>query len=259
MNLAIDIGNTNVHMAWFNGQKMQKEFRMGSKPLRTLDELIFWLEHAHEKAAIGGAKPTKIIVSSVVPDLSQLFEEAIQVLWNERPVRITYELMEQLGLQVKVDNPEEVGADRMINAYAAWQEKQQAAIIVDFGTATTFDVLDGTGAYCGGVIAPGINLSLEALHNATARLPNISVQATQAVIGKNTTAAMQSGIYHGYQGLIQHIVKGIQQEIDGETPRILATGGLAGLFAKGSSVIEQHKPNLTMEGLRLVAEHYTQN
>jgi type III pantothenate kinase len=154
---------------------------------------------------------------------------------------------------MKMERPQEVGADRLVNAVAAWHKHQRSLIIVDFGTATTFDVVDSEGSYIGGVIAPGVNLSLEALHRAAAKLPNVAVERPARVIGRETVSAMQSGIYFGYVGLIEGIVARIREEY-GAPMRVIATGGLAPLFAKATPVINALEPDLIIEGLRLIHE-----
>jgi type III pantothenate kinase len=157
------------------------------------------------------------------------------------------------GFDIRVDAPNEVGADRLLNALAAHHHYRGPLIVIDFGTATTFDVVEGDGAYIGGVIAPGINLSVEALHRAAARLPRIGIGRPQAAIGRNTVAAMQSGIYWGYVGLIEGIVARIRAEHGGSL-KVIGTGGLAPLFAEGTMVIENTDADITLEGLRLLAE-----
>ena len=157
------------------------------------------------------------------------------------------------GFEIKVDNPDEVGADRLLNALAGHRRFGGPLIVVDFGTATTFDVVDHDGAYLGGVIAPGINLSIEALHHAAARLPRIGIGRPQAVIGRSTVPAMQSGVYWGYVGLIEGLVGRIKAEYGGPM-KVIATGGLAPLFAEGTLLIEKIDPDLTLDGLRLLAE-----
>ncbi|MEO8715973.1 MAG: type III pantothenate kinase, partial [Acetobacteraceae bacterium] len=157
------------------------------------------------------------------------------------------------GFEIKIDNPDEVGADRLLNALAGFHRFSGPLIIVDFGTATTFDVVDADGAYVGGVICPGVNLSLEALHHAAARLPRIGIGRPQAVIGRSTVPAMQSGVYWGYVGLIEGIVARIKGEF-GAPMKVIATGGLAPLFSEGTLVIEHIVPDLTLEGLRMLAE-----
>ncbi|MBV8458310.1 MAG: type III pantothenate kinase, partial [Acetobacteraceae bacterium] len=157
------------------------------------------------------------------------------------------------GFEIKVDNPDEVGADRLANALAGYQHFGGPLVVVDFGTATTFDVVGEDGAYLGGVIAPGINLSIEALHHAAARLPRIGIGRPQAVIGRSTVPAMQSGVYWGYVGLIEGLVARIKAEYGGPM-KVIATGGLAPLIAEGTMVIEKSEPDLTLEGLRMLAE-----
>lgn len=153
-----------------------------------------------------------------------------------------------LGLDIKTDKPEEVGADRLVNAVAVAACYQTPAIVVDFGTATTFDVIDGSGAYLGGAIAPGVNLSLEALHGAAAKLPKISIEKPDAAIGKETVSAMRSGIYWGYIGLVEGMIKRLSGEV-GQDVFVIATGGLAALFAKGTKAIHATDENLTLKGL----------
>jgi type III pantothenate kinase len=157
------------------------------------------------------------------------------------------------GFEIKVDNPEEVGADRLANALAGGRLFGGPLIVVDFGTATTFDVVGEDGAYLGGVIAPGVNLSIEALHHAAARLPRIGIGRPQAVIGRSTVPAMQSGVYWGYVGLIEGLVARIKAEYGGSM-KVIATGGLAALIAEGTMIIERSEPDLTLEGLRMLAE-----
>ena len=171
---------------------------------------------------------------------------------------VTAENLAALGMVIKTDNPAEVGEDRVINAMAAFARCSGEAIIIDFGTATTFDVVDEQGAYCGGVIAPGINLSLDALQKAAARLPNIAIKKPQKVVGTSTVEAMQSGLYYGYLGLIERIVTEIRQQT-GMQGRVLATGGLAPLFAAASETIDELVENLTLEGLNLFAQRYKES
>jgi len=158
------------------------------------------------------------------------------------------------GFEIKVDQPQEVGADRLLNAMAAHHHYRGPLIVIDFGTATTFDVVDIGGSYLGGVIAPGITLSVEALHRAAARLPRIGIGRPQSAIGRNTVSAMQSGIFWGYVGMIEGIVARIRGEADMNPMKIIATGGLAPLLAEGTTLIERIDPDLTLEGLRLLAE-----
>jgi type III pantothenate kinase len=254
MNLLIDIGNTHTHYAWSSGDEFLLQQRVHSDRRMTQDEIAFWLERSwHKVDALRQTALQKIVISSVVPVLTPVVAQAAEMIWQAAPYVVDSHLMEQLGFTAEVINPQEVGADRLVNAYAAWKQAPRAAIIVDFGTATTFDVLTDKGFYGGGVIAPGVNLSLEALQRAAAKLPNVAVKPVEQVIGKHTEAAMQSGLYYGYLGLVERIIAGIKAEMTGQSPHIIATGGLAGLFAAGTDAIDSHQPDLTIEGLRHIA------
>jgi type III pantothenate kinase len=196
-------------------------------------------------ADIGGA-----IISSVVPDANFAIKSFVRSYLRHDPILVASGELD-LGMKVLIDNPRELGADRLLNAYAAWQQAKQALIVIDFGTATTFDVVSGKGDYLGGVIAPGINLSLEALKQAAAKLTGVAIAHPTQVVGTNTTTAMQSGIFYGYAGLIEGIVKRIDAERS-ETHKVIATGGLAPLYADATTSIHEVDADLTIRGLRLV-------
>jgi type III pantothenate kinase len=247
MLLAINANNTNVKFGLYDGVKSVGDWRMRTDGGRTADEYYVWLS---QLLALSGLKPTDIsdtIIATVVPQalthLRMLCERRLQT----KPV-VVGEPDVVLGIDVAIDRPHEVGADRLANAVGGHVLFRRPLIIVDFGTATTFDVVEGDGTYAGGVIAPGINLSLEALHAATAKLPRIAVEAPQRVIGKDTLGAMQSGIYWGYIGLIEGLVARIRTEFTGDL-MVVATGGLAPLFAGGTPAIQQLEPEITMRGL----------
>ncbi len=233
MLLAIDIGNTNIVCAVYNGnQQLQKWRYASSKKLQSIFDTI---DH----------KVDFVIIGSVVPSLNDPIANACIDKFDVEPLFITHK---NIGIEIDLDRPSEVGADRIINAVAVLAEYKQPAIIVDFGTATTFDVVNKAGAYAGGVIAPGINLSLKALGDAAAQLPQLKIDKPAAVIGKNTIDAMQSGIYWGYIGLIEGTIKRIEHEI-GDDCVIIATGGLAPLFAEGTDLIQNIDSDLTLKGL----------
>lgn len=252
MLLAIDAGNTNTVFAIFSNDTLLGQWRMATDVRRTADEYGVWLLQLMERETINPESVRAAIMSCVVPQATF----ALRMLarnYFQTELMIVGEPEVQLGIKTKMERPQEVGADRLVNAVAAWQKYKEPLIIIDFGTATTFDVLDKEGSYIGGVIAPGVNLSLEALHRAAAKLPNIAVERPATVIGKETVSAMQSGIYFGYVGLIEGIVARIREEI-GSKIRVVATGGLAPLFAKATPVIGGLEPDLIIEGLRLVYE-----
>ncbi|MDE3060628.1 MAG: type III pantothenate kinase [Pseudomonadota bacterium] len=250
MLLAIDAGNTNVVFAVWDGSRLKGQWRISTDARRTADEYGLWLTQALRHAGLAPEKIVGAIMACVVPqaifELRQLtkryFATELMVIGDPR-------LKLKTGIAVKIDNPAEVGADRLVNASAAWKEHKKALIVVDFGTATTFDVVSGKGEYIGGIIAPGVSLSLETLHRAAAKLPNVAIQPPQKAIGTNTIGAMQSGMYYGYAGLVKGIVEKIKKEY-GKPMKVIATGGLASLYAKACPAIEQAEPDLTVRGLR---------
>lgn len=253
MILTIDIGNTDTMFALFEGSTCKGEWRLATQAKRTADEYSIWMGHFLANAGLQASMIRTAIISCVVPRALFSISRMVENLIKKPPLVVTRQLMEQVGMKVATDRPDEVGADRMINALAAWHQFHQPAIIIDFGTATTFDVVNADGHYCGGVIAPGINLSLEALHQAAAKLPNIAVQKPMKAIGTTTETAMQAGIYFGYLGLIERVVTEITHEMQA-APLVLATGGLGGLFSKATPLINHYLPDLTVEGLRLTAD-----
>ncbi len=247
MLLAIDAGNTNIVFAVFDGEQVRGEWRASTDTDRTADELGVWLM---QLLTIEGLKREDIhaaIIASVVPAMVFSLKTLCRRYFGCDPLVVGGEGV-NLGINILLDRPEEVGADRLVNAVAAHKCYPGPMIVIDFGTATTFDVIDAEGNYCGGAIAPGINLSLEALHMAAAKLPRVAIGRPRQVIGKATVPAMQSGIFWGYVGLIEGLVKRIQEEYGSEM-LVVATGGLAPLFAESTRVIHKLDPDLTLRGL----------
>jgi len=247
MLLAIDCGNTNTVFAVYEGGDKRCEWRAASKSGRTADEMGVWLTQLMQMKGLGPESISHAIIASVVPaavfDLRLLCHR-----YFSAPPLVVGEPDVDLGLQVLVDRPEEVGADRLVNAVAAFQSYGGPLIVLDFGTATTFDVVDAEGNYCGGVIAPGVNLSLEALHMAAAQLPRVAIGRPKSVIGKGTVAAMKSGIYLGYVAMIEGLTARIREEF-GADMTVVATGGLASLFTEATDVIHHLDNDLTLRGL----------
>ena len=255
MLLAIDIGNTNLVFALFSGADVRAQWRIRTEHHRSADEYAVWLFSLMNRAGISEKEVTAVILSSVVPDANFEVKSFVRQYLKLEPQLIINGQMD-IGMPVLLDNPKELGADRLINAYAAWSEFKQALIVIDFGTATTFDVVSSKGEYLGGVIAPGINLSLEALQRAAAKLHGIAITHPEKVIGTNTTNAMQSGIFYGYAGLIEGIVSRIKVE-RGEAMKVIATGGLAPLYAEATKAIDTVDTDLTIRGLRMIYERKT--
>ena len=245
MLLAVDIGNTNIVFGLFDKSRLVKNLRLQTR--RNAPSSYY--ENFFRKNKIDPEKIDSIIVSSVVPQTKKNFAKFCQQKLGLKPFDVS-ENIENLGIKIKIDNPHEVGADRVVNAIAFFKKYKKAGVIIDFGTATTFDVVDSKGNYLGGMISPGINLALAALSQAAARLPNIKIAKPKRAIGKSTVSAMQAGIYFGYLGLIEKSVAEIALEL-GKKPYTVATGGLAKFFAS-SKAIDAVEENLTIEGLYFI-------
>ncbi|MBB5693430.1 type III pantothenate kinase [Muricoccus pecuniae] len=251
MLLAIDAGNTNVVFAVHDGTEWRGRWRIATRADRTSDEYAVWLLALFGHHGLPASAITQCAIGTVVPAALYSLRRLAREWFNCEPL-IARAGSVEWGFDILVDRPKEVGADRLLNSLAAHHHYRGPLIVIDFGTATTFDVVGEGGAYVGGVIAPGINLSIEALHRAAARLPRIGIGRPQSVIGRDTVPAMQSGIYWGYVGLIEGLVARIRAE-QGSTLKVIATGGLAPLFAEGTTVIQHTDPDITLDGLRLLA------
>ncbi len=247
MLLAINANNTNVKFGLFDGDRLVGDWRLRTESGRTADEYLVWLSQLMTLAGIERSEIGESIIATVVPQALLHLRMLCEKHLHTRPL-VVGEPEVKLGIKVLLDRPNEVGADRLANAVGGHLLCPEPLVIVDFGTATTFDVVDGEGNYAGGVISPGINLSLEALHGATAMLPRIAVAAPARVIGRNTLEAMQSGIFWGYVGLIEGLIARIQKEFGGKLT-VIATGGLAPLFVDATPVIRRLEPEITMRGL----------
>ncbi len=254
MLLAIDAGNTNTVFAVFDGEKVRGQWRLSTNRKRTADEYAVALSQFFALDGLDKAEISGVIIATVVPQNLFALKTMCRNYIGCNPL-VVGEGDVNVGIEVKVERAAEVGADRLVNSVAAYKRYGGNVIIIDFGTATTFDVIDEGGAYLGGVIAPGINLSIDALHAAAAKLPQVDVAKPAHVIGRSTVEAMQSGVYWGYVGLIEGIVSRIKNERGCEM-KVLATGGLAPLFAKATDVIENLEGDLTIFGLRLIFEGF---
>lgn len=252
MLLAIDAGNTNVVFAVFDGERKRGSWRISTDHDRTSDEYAVWLTHLMALLKLRPLDITNAILASVVPAATFHLVRLVRDHFRCEPL-IVGEPGVDLGIEARIDHPEEVGADRLVNAIAARATYSVPLIVIDFGTATTFDVVDGDGNYCGGVIAPGINLSLEALFRAAAKLPKVDIARPDRVIGKGTIGAMKSGIFYGYVGLLEGLLARIEAEY-GRAMTVVATGGLAGLFGAATDMIDHTDGELTLRGLRLIHE-----
>ncbi len=254
MLLAIDIGNTNVVFALFEGRKIKARWRIATDPRRTGDEYAVWLMQLLSIRGVTREAITQIIVSTVVPRALHNIEVLASNYFFVEPL-IAGEGKADYAMDIDVDEPRSLGADRAVNAIAAHAKYPGDLIVVDFGTATTFDAIDFNGAYKGGIIAPGVNLSLDALVGNTAKLPRIAIEApkSDSVIGRNTEDQMHIGVFWGYVAMMEGLIARMRAEI-GRPAKVIATGGLAILFHEATEIFDAVDADLTLDGLALLAE-----
>lgn len=249
MLLAIDVGNTNIVFGVYDEKNIVDYWRINSDHNKTADEYGILFREAIKFVSSGIKSIDNVIISSVVPLLSTVIKRMVKRYFKLDPVFVDENI--KTGLTICYDNPKDVGADRIVNAVAAYSIYGGPVIIVDFGTATTFCAVNSKSEYLGGIIVPGILISLEALSHRAAKLPSVTLEAPERVIGRSTITSMQSGIVYGYAGLVDELVERMKQEMDGE-PSVIATGGLAEMIAAQTRNIKEINPMLTLEGLRLV-------
>lgn len=254
MLLAIDVGNTNVVFALFEGRAIKARWRIATDPRRTGDEYAVWLMQLLTIEGIDRKAIQKIIVSTVVPRALHNLEVLADKYFGVKAL-VAGVAPVDYGMEIDVDEPRSLGADRAVNAIAAHAKYSGDLIVVDFGTATTFDAIDFNGAYKGGIIAPGINLSLDALVGNTAKLPRIAIRSpdSNSVIGRNTEDQMLIGVFWGYVAMMEGLIARMRNEI-GRPARVIATGGLAILFDKHTEIFDAVDPDLTLEGMAILAE-----
>jgi len=253
MLLAIDAGNTNLVFALVDGGAIKARWRIATDPRRTADQYSVWLHQLLELEGYSRSDVDAVIIGTVVPRALHNLEVLAQKYFGVTPL-IAGQGAAAWPIRLDVDEPQNVGADRALNAIAAHAKHPGDLIVIDFGTATTFDVVDGSGAYRGGIIAPGINLSLDALVSAAAKLPRIAIEAPRdnmSMIGRTTQDQMLIGIYWGYVAMIEGLVERVRGEI-GEGVTVVATGGLATLFDKHTKAFDAIEPDLTIQGLSLL-------
>ncbi|HWC65696.1 MAG TPA: type III pantothenate kinase [Thermoanaerobaculia bacterium] len=246
--LVVDVGNTNTVLGLFEGRKLAADWRLATRRDATADEIGMLLT-----GLLGDAKASiaRAMIATVVPSLQFPWKTAFRKYLRLDAVFVEPGI--RTGMPILYDNPQEVGADRIVNAVAAFERYGGPCIVVDFGTATTFDVVNAAGEYAGGVICPGVMISAEALFSRAARLSRVEIRRPSSVVGKTTTASIQSGLYFGYLGLVDGLIERIAAEI-GDSPKVVATGGLAELLGRASTKIETVDPHLTLEGLRILDE-----
>jgi type III pantothenate kinase len=254
MLLAVDVGNTQTHLGAFDGEELVRDWRLGTVSSATADELAGAISRLLELDDLAFESLDGAIVSTVVPQLGPEYEHLTERYLGKACLLVGPSL--KTGIPILVDNPHELGADRLVNAVAAHAKVDGACVAVDFGTSTNFDVVSGAGEYLGGVIGPGVEISLEALTSRTAKLPRIDLSAPEGPIGKHTTAAIQAGFAYGFAGLVDGIDRRLAEAL-GEPATFIATGGLAATIAPNCETIDEVDPLLTLRGLRLIYERNT--
>lgn len=250
MLLAVDIGNSHTVIGLFEGDALSQQWRIQTGHQQTADELGLTLHGLLAVAECGLSAIDGVIIASVVPQAEASWL-AVSRRLTAAPILVDHTT--PIGMRLAIDNPAAVGADRLVNAVAAYHRCQQALIVIDFGTAITFDCVSSQGEYLGGAIVPGLGLAIEALASKTAKLPKVDIAIPPPpAIGKNTVAAIQSGILYGYGGLVEGMLHRLREAMAPGTPLVIATGGMAGLIAPYAPSLERLEPHLTLEGLRLI-------
>jgi len=251
MLLALDIGNTTIAIGLFGGKKLSHHWKVRSDRDKTCDEYGIILRNLLAFRELDAAAVKAVIISSVVPPLTPIFQTLSHELFGLKAMVVGPGL--RTGMPILYEAPLEVGADRVVAAVAAYEKFGGPSIVVDFGTATTFDAVSAKGEYLGGAIAPGIQISAEALYLKTAKLPRIEVKKPAKAVGKTTVASMQSGLYFGYVGLVRNIIDEIRKEL-GEESRVIATGGFGEQISAEVKAVDAYEPHLVLEGLRIIHE-----
>jgi type III pantothenate kinase len=252
MLLAVDVGNTNLTLGLYRGDRLERSWRIETVHTRTADEYGLIVRQFVAQAGFDPGGVDKVIIASVVPVLTRVVEQLSERVFGRRAVVVGPGI--KTGMPILYDPPKDVGADRIVNGVAAYARFKTACIVVDFGTATTFDSITERGEYAGGAIAPGIAISMEALFRRAAKLPKVDIARPKNVVGRSTVESMQAGIYYGYVALVDGLVRRMRAEMRADPVKVLATGGLASLVAADSETIEQVDEGLTLEGLRLIDE-----
>ena len=255
MIFTMDIGNTNIKTALFEGEKMVQYWRLTTNKMMSSDEYGILLANLFRHNSLNMTDVSGIIMSSVAPSINFTIEHMVQNYFGLQPMTVVPGI--KTGINLKYDNPRELGSDRIANAVAAWEIYGGPCIFIDFGTATTFGVMSSKGEFLGGAICPGLKLAAEALVDRAAKLPNFELVKPEAAIGRNTITNLQSGIVYGHVGLVTYLIQKMRQELNAPEAKVIATGGLALLVANETDIIDVLDGTLTLKGLRLIYEKNT--
>ena len=254
MIFAIDIGNTNIAAGVFREEGLIRHWKIQSERGKTCDEYAVTLLSLFSLSGLDIKEITGVIISSVVPPLTPIFQDLSQAQFGLRPLVVGPGL--KTGMPILYENPLEVGADRVVSSVAGFAKHGGPLVLVDFGTATSFDAVSSRGEYLGGAIAPGVQIAAEALSLKTAKLPRVEIKMPKMAIGRSTVTSMHSGLYHGYIGLVSHIIIKMKSELE-DGSKVIATGGFASLFFREIETIDFYEPHLVLEGLRILYERNT--
>ncbi|MCR5396649.1 MAG: type III pantothenate kinase [Lachnospiraceae bacterium] len=252
MLLTIDVGNTNITLGVFDGETMVGTFRINTKISRTSDEYGVVIGELMELNHINRDGISNVIIASVVPALMHSLTSSIIKYFNVKPIIVEAGI--KTGIRVATENPKQIGADRIVDAAAAYHLYGGPVLVLDFGTATTYDMVDEKGAFVAGVTAPGIRISAKALWQDAAKLPEIEIKKPNNILAKETISSMQAGLVYGQIGQTEYIVKNMIRESGYENVKVVATGGLGGMIAKETDCIDIYDPDLTLKGMRLIFE-----
>ena len=250
MLLTIDVGNTNITIGVYKDEKIIAHFRLSTVRERARDEYGIMFLSFLQSRDIKPSDISAVIIASVVPQIMYSFERAVQKYIGVDPIVV--DSTSPLGVNILIDNPKELGADRIVNAYAARKIYGTPCVIVDFGTATTFCAINRNGDYLGGAICPGVKISVDALFTKTSKLPQVEIVAPDRIIGKNTVESMQSGVFYGYVGQVNYLAEKMREELGEPDAKVIATGGISGLISKATDIFCDVNMDLTLEGLKMI-------
>lgn len=253
MILVVDAGNTNITLGVFDGQELRGTYRMTTKISRTSDEYGIFITDLLDKNGLDSKKVEDVIISSVVPDIMHSFTNGIKKYFGVQPIIVGAGI--RTGINIAITNPKSMGADRIVDAVAAYELYGGPVIVIDFGTATTHDVVNAEGTLIAGVTSPGIRISANALWKDTAMLPSIEIKKPDTILAKNTVTSMQAGLFYGYVGQTEYIIKKLKEELGDDSYKVVATGGLGKLISESTDMIDVYDSDLTLKGLRIIYDY----